>query len=267
MRLFSVLVPVYKNDVLEQFKIAIRSISEDQTCKPSQIVITVDGPLPLEIKEYVLQLEKNELFTVVWSKVNNGLGIALNLGLDQCKYDIVARMDSDDVSFPDRFERQLKLMDKNDLVSASLAEFSTSTGEIESIRRATNRKRIPQVYWLRNPFNHPSVMFRKSEVLKAGGYLDMPYFEDWYLWVRMINHGARCDNLNEPLVYFRSDKNQLNRRRGINYLKFEIHFVNTLKSRKFISNLQFYTRITLSTIFRFLPMGIFKLMTKLVLRK
>ena len=214
MQPFSVLIPVYKNDELEHFRAAIQSINEDQTVKPSQIVISIDGPLPEKLREYLQHLEREPIITCVWSNENNGLGIALNKGLEYCRYDIVARMDSDDVAYPARFEKQLKLIESNDLISSNLAEFSESIEKVESYRKAMTKDLISQKYWLRNPFNHPSVMFRKSAVLSAGGYVHMPFFEDWYLWIRMIAQGARCDNINEPLVYFRSDSRQLNRRRG-----------------------------------------------------
>jgi len=267
MQPFSVLVPVYKNDELGHFKSAIKSIYEDQTVKPSQIVISIDGPLPEELREYVQHLEREPIFTCVWSAHNNGLGIALNKGLEQCRYDIVARMDSDDVAYPTRFEKQLVLIESNDLVSSNLAEFSDSIDKVESHRKAMTKDLISQKYWLRNPFNHPSVMFRKSSVLSAGGYVHMPFFEDWYLWIRMIAQGARCDNINEPLVYFRSDSRQLNRRRGLTYLKHEIHFVMILKRQKYISSIQLYTRVAISIIFRLLPMRVFKFITKVLLRK
>ena len=267
MQSFSVLIPVYKSDNLEQFKAAIRSVFDDQTVRPSQIVISIDGPLPEKLKEYVQQLEKDPIFTCVWSSVNNGLGIALNKGLQQCRYEIVARMDSDDVAYPTRFEKQLKLIESNDLISSKLAEFSESIDKVESYRKAMTKDLISQKYWLRNPFNHPSVMFRKSSVLRAGGYIHMPFFEDWYLWIRMIAQGARCDNINEPLVYFRSDSRQLNRRRGLTYLKHEIHFVKILTRQKYISSIQLYTRVAISIIFRLLPMRVFKFITKVLLRK
>ena len=212
-------------------------------------------------------LERERIFTCVWSNENNGRGIALKKGLEYCRYDIVARRDSDDVAYPARFEKQLKLIESNDLISSNLAEFSESIEKVESYRKAMTKDLISQKYWLRNPFNHPSVMFRKSAVLSAGGYVHMPFFEDWYLWIRMIAQGARCDNINEPLVYFRSDSRQLNRRRGLTYLKHEIHFVKILTRQKYISSIQLHTRVALSIIFRLLPMRVFKFITKVLLRK
>ena len=264
---FSVLIPIYKNDNLHDFKIAIKSVYEDQTIKPSQIVITVDGPLASKLNDYILDLEKEPVVTCVWSPVNNGLGIALNKGLEQCRYDIVARMDSDDVAYPTRFEKQLKQIESNDLISSNLAEFSESIDKVESYRKSMTKEMISHKYWLRNPFNHPSVMFRKSAVLNAGGYIHMPFFEDWYLWIRMIAQGARCDNINEPLVYFRSDSRQLNRRRGLTYLNHEVHFIRTLKRQNYISSIQLYKRVAISIIFRLLPFRVFKFITKVLLRK
>lgn len=264
---FTVLMPVYYGDSLESFRYAFASITTKQNISPTQVVITIDGPLKEDLDRFIRRLDKEEEITCVRSSVNNGLAVALNKGLEQCRYDIVARMDSDDVAYPTRFEKQLKLIESNDLISSNLAEFSESIDKVESYRKAMTKELISQKYWLRNPFNHPSVMFRKSAVLNAGGYIHMPFFEDWYLWIRMIAQGARCDNVNEPLVYFKSDSRQLNRRRGLSYLKHEIHFVRTLKRQKYISSIQLFTRVTISIVFRLLPMRVFKFITKVLLRK
>jgi glycosyltransferase involved in cell wall biosynthesis len=264
---FSVLIPVYKRDNLKDFKDSFESISTYQTTKPSQIVISIDGPVVRDLEVYIRELEKNEMITCVWSSINHGLGTALNKGLEECKFDIVARMDSDDVAHPTRFEKQLKLIESNDLISSNLAEFSESIDRVESFRKAMSKELISKNYWVRNPFNHPSVMFRKSAVLRAGGYIHMPFFEDWYLWIRVIAQGASFDNINEPLVYFRSDMRQLKRRRGLTYLKHEIHFVRKLKRQEYISSIQLFTRVAISMIFRLLPVRAFKFITKFLLRK
>lgn len=264
---FSVLLPVYKSDSLEYFKAAFRSVTDEQTIKPDQVVITVDGPLPQKLKIYIEKLEYREDVKCVWGSINKGLGIALDEGLKACDFEIVARMDSDDRSYPNRFEKQLNMMHEHDVVSANLAEFSSSIDEIVAIRRAMSKPSIFHNYWLKNPFNHPSIMFRKSAVLRVGGYIHMPSFEDWYLWIRMISAGARCDNIDESLVYFRSGDDQYDRRRGLKYLKKEFHFLRVLKRQDYIKTHQFLIRIVISCTFRLLPLTMFKFLTKTLLRK
>lgn len=264
---FSVLIPVYFNDNLNDFKLALESVWYNQTLKPSQIIISVDGPLTLELKNYIKAVESDCIVDVVWNVKNSGITKALNLGLEVAKFDIVARMDADDVAHPERFHKQMPLMLENDLISCSLAEFSKTYIDVESIRTATRKDKIDRVYWLLNPFNHPGVIFRKRVVKEAGGYLEMPLFEDWYLWIRMISIGARCDNINEALVFFRSNMKQLNRRRGIEYYKQEMHFIRTLFKQGYTTYLQFILRVMLISIFRFLPYNAFKYITKNLLRK
>ena len=220
---FSVLMSVYKNEKAEFFKQAVDSVIH-QTLPPSEIVLVRDGAVYDELQAAIDQyLEKYpELFTYIPLEQNGGLGNALRTGMERCRYDLVARMDTDDISVPDRFEKQVRFLSANpdtDVVGGNIAEFMTTPDEIidERIVPGTHEEIVAYMKG-RNPFNHMSVMFRKPAVLKAGSYQDFYLFEDWYLWLRMYLSGAKFANLDAILVQVRVS-DMANRRGGMRYYK------------------------------------------------
>ena len=142
----------------------------------------------------------------------------MNEGLKHCSYDLVARMDTDDVAKPDRFEKQLKvfqLYPDIDVVGAWIDEFEGTLNQVVSVRKVPEKhEEIAEYARKRCPINHPVVIFRKSAVLTAGGYLHFPLFEDYYLWVRMLMNGARFYNIQESLLLFRFSADMFKRRGG-----------------------------------------------------
>lgn len=225
---YSVLMSVYEKEKPEYLGLSIESVLT-QTVVPAQVVIVCDGPLTDELDAVLerYQAHYSDIFTIVRLKENKGLGIALNAGLKACKYDIVARMDSDDIAFPDRMERELAVLKEQDvaIVGGAVLEF---TGTIEN----TLAMRVPpqsseairSFARRRNPFNHPAVMYRKAAVIDAGGYKDFPMFEDYYLWIRMLLLGYEGYNIQEPVVYMRSGDAMYERRGGIRYAGWMIKF-------------------------------------------
>lgn len=147
---------------------------------------------------------------------NRGLGKALNEGLKYCSHELVARMDTDDIAMPERFEKQLAVFKKYpdiDVVGAWINEFEDNVSNIKSVRKLPELPDdIRQFAKRRNPINHPVVMFRKSAVLAAGGYRHFPLFEDYYLWIRMLMNGAKFYNIQESLLYFRFSSEMFKRR-------------------------------------------------------
>lgn len=263
---FSVLIPVYHGDKLILFREALESIF-NQTLKPDQIVVVVDGPVEEELRDYLEELDQLESLNCLWLDENKGLGEALNQGLKACHYSIVARMDADDCALLNRFEKQIPLMKDFDLISGTLAEFEKDPMVVKSHRTCLDASAIKRWYWLKNPFNHPAVVFRKEFVEKSKGYLHMPFFEDWYLWIRMIRKGARFGNVVEPVVCFRTGDEQIRRRRGVKYMRHEFDFSLRLVQEGYIDPSQFLIKIILSSVFRLLPTKLFRLITMTILRK
>jgi len=186
-----------------------------------------------------------------------GLGIALNEGLKHCSYDLVARMDTDDVSMPNRFEKQLEVFIKNsdiDVCSAWVGEFNIDENIITSYRKVPcKHEDIVKFAKLRSPINHPVVMYKKQSVIKAGSYIDMRYFEDYYLWARMIIGGSKFYNIQEVLLNMRANDNMIKRRKGLTYLKYELLLLKELKKIKFINNVEYLINLIIRIPVRIVP--------------
>lgn len=212
---YSFLISVYEKEHASYLEFSIQSML-NQTLKPDEIILVCDGKLTTELNEVVEKFSKeNECIKVIRIQENGGLGNALNEGLKHCTNEFILRMDSDDYSIPTRAEIEVKELENNDIVGSNIVEFE---GDIKNIIGARNvpltQKKIRKFAKKRSPFNHPSVAFRKSFVEECGGYQHLLFVEDYYLWVRMIQKGARCENVKEPLVYMRSGKEMRKRRGG-----------------------------------------------------
>lgn len=216
---YSVLMSVYWKEKPEYLKMSIDSML-NQTLKPNQIVIVKDGPLTDELEKVIHDYSSSNpgLFTIVSLEKNVGLGKALNAGLEKCRNELVARMDSDDISVKDRCELQVQEFLKNEklsIVGSIIDEFYDDPKNIVSSRIVPlHHDEILKFSKRRNPFNHPSVMFKKSEVLKNGGYGGHRRNQDLDLFVRMLNNGAIAANIDKPLLLFRANKDQLKRRKS-----------------------------------------------------
>lgn len=229
---FSVLMSVYKNDTPENVKVAIDSIL-NQTLQPNQFVIMVDGKIPSKLEKMLDEVcEKNSIIELHKRDKNLGLGLTLNEGIKYCKYDYIARMDSDDISLPNRFEKQIEFIRNNpsyDVIGGNIVEFDDLTNKDISNRNVPEKHDdIVKYSKKRNPVNHVSVVFLKSSVLSAGSYQDCMYFEDYYLWMRMIKSGFKFYNVQENLVRVRAGLNFSSRRGSLKYIKYIINFENKI---------------------------------------
>lgn len=254
---FSVLMSVYKKEKASNLKTAIDSVL-NQSLKPSEIILVVDGPIGKNLEDILKHYENcYELFKVIRLKKNVGLGAALNEGLKYCSYEYVARMDSDDISSFDRFEKQISYIYKNkdiDVVGGNITEFDDITGKEMSIRAVPNEMcDIKKMLKTRNPMNHVTVIFKKKSVLLSGGYMDCPYFEDYYLWSRMIKKGFVFSNINEELVKVRAGLSMSSRRGNFNYIKSIINFENKLYKLKLINLSEYIYNILLRSVVSILP--------------
>lgn len=221
MQRFSVLMSVYFRERPAYLRCALDSVFA-QTIPPSEVVLVEDGPLTEELEKVIATFSAaHSELKIIRLPQNGGLGRALNEGLKHCSYELVARMDSDDICKPDRFEKQLKVFEANpcvDICSAWVDEFEANIDSIVSQRRLPeHHDRIVDFAKTRCPINHPAVMYRKSKVTSAGGYRGFP--EDAYLWVRMIQNANKFYNIQESLLWFRTSKETYKRRGGWKYAK------------------------------------------------
>lgn len=220
---FSVLMSVYKNESVSNFRESMDSML-NQTLLPDEIVLMRDGPVPDELQQVIDEyVAANNLISYYPLDENQGLGIALSIGVKKAKYDYIARMDTDDVAFLNRFELQTKYMEENPEISVcggQIYEFIGTTENVVGKREVpTDHEGICQFMRKRNSFNHMTVMFRREDVLAAGNYQDMYLVEDYYLWCRMLNLGYKFGNLDEVLVYARTNEDMYQRRGGYKYFK------------------------------------------------
>lgn len=268
--MFSVLLSIYYKERPDFLRQSLDSLFS-QTLLPTEVVLVKDGPLTKTLDIIIEEYSKRYLqLKIVSLSVNQGLGKALNEGLKYCSYDLVVRMDTDDIAKPNRFEKQLKAFNNQsdiDIVSSWIDEFEGDTNHILSIRKLPEyHKEIYKFAKKRNPINHPAVMFRKSSVLAAGGYKHFPLFKDYYLWVRMLMNGAKFYNIQESLLYFRSSSDMFKRRGGINYALMELKFERELLRIKFIDKSIFIKNILIRFISRLIPNKLRTIIYKHLLR-
>ncbi len=216
---YSVLMSVYKNEFPEYFNASLSSMV-NQSLTPDEIVIVKDGPISESLEEIINTYAKEypRLFSVIALEQNVGLGKALNEGLRRCRNELVARMDTDDISLKNRCELQVNefIRDNHlDILGSNIDEFYEKPDEIVSSRIVpSDHEAIVKFSKRRNPFNHPTVMYRKSVVLSNGGYGDYRRNQDLDLFVRMLNNGSKSKNINQSLVLFRANKDNFKRRKS-----------------------------------------------------
>ena len=253
----SVLMSVYVKENPTFLRDAINSI-QNQTLKPSELVLVEDGPLTPELYQVLDQVEAESDIPVKRCPLeeNQGLGLALRQGVLQCQYDIIARMDTDDIAVPDRFEKQVQLMEKDnlDLLGGHIAEFIDNPDEIVSYRRVpTQHADIVAYQRMRSAFNHMTVMFKKNMVLKAGNYEDGLYMEDDLLWLNMIAAGAKTGNLDQILCKVRVGAGMFERRGGPRYLKLYRQARQRMLKRGQISYMEYAKSVAIQMVVALCP--------------
>lgn len=268
--MFSVLLSLYYKENPIFLRQSLDSVFR-QTLPPDEVILVEDGPLTEALYAVVKEYErKYSMLKVVPLSENVGLGRALNEGLKHCSHELVARMDTDDIALPDRFERQVALFTEKpdvDVCSAWIEEFADNPLHILSGRK------VPETHWeimlyarKRSPINHPVVMFRKSALLSVGCYKHFPLLEDYYLWIRMLINGAKFYNIQENLLYFRTSPQMFKRRGGWKYFRNEFRFQRELLGMKFIGFTRFIRNISIRFIFRIIPNQLRTVLYKTMLR-
>ena len=255
--LFSVLMSVYAKTRATDLKACLVSI-KDQTLTPDEIVLIKDGPVVPAIDECIVIFSNILPIRVYAYPVNRGLGPALRDGLLACKHELIARVDSDDRCLPNRFYQQVYFMTNNPTISAVgglMRELYDSGGStISAVRRVPlDSKTINSSAKSRNPINHPTVMFRKSVVIDGGNYQNCPFFEDYYLWARLLKCGYKLANLHEVLVETEIDSAYFKRRGGIGYIRYEARLARMLYSIGFLSLIDVVLFLLIRLPFRLIP--------------
>ena len=245
MRNFSVCISVYQGDNPEYLRAALDSMLINQVVKPSEITLIQDGPVGEDLLKVLSECkeEYRGVVNIIQLDKNGGLGNALKICVENAQFDIIARMDSDDICLPYRFEKQLNYLESHpecDIVGGQMTEF------IDTPDNIVGRREVPlcnaDIYqFMRNrcALNHVTVMFRKDAVLKAGNYQDWFWNEDYYLWVRMMKNKCVFANLPEVLVNVRSGADQYARRGGKKYFDSEIGIKKLMLDNGMISRTEF----------------------------
>lgn len=268
---YSVLMSVYHKERPEYLKQAIESI-QVQSLSTNDFVLVCDGPLNDELDAVIQtkQLEMGENLNVVRLAKNGGLGNALNEGIKHCKNELVARMDSDDIAYPDRCEKQIAVFNTHSEVSIRsgiVEEFTTDPNTVDTRRvpPETNAE-IIEFAKKRNPFNHPCVMYKKSAVKAVGSYQDFYLLEDYYLWLRILMAGYQGYNIQEPLLHMRAGSDMYKRRAGWKYAKTQAKLFKFMKQQGFIGNGQYIKSCVIRSGSALAPNWLRKFMFERVLR-
>ena len=272
---FSVLMSVYGKDNPLDFKTALESVTVLQTLKPAQAVIVQDGPVPAEIDAIIAEVESRAAdieFTVLKKETNAGLAAALNSGISLCKYDWIARMDSDDISTADRFEKQVEFLSRNTditVLGGMIAEFETEVGDITSERRVgITHDEILNMARSRTPMNHVSVMYSKRSVLAVGRYCeDFGKLEDYKLWVDLLAAGERFANIDDVIVNVRIGKGFIERRSNKREIQDWDMLQSYLLKSAFITKRKAFINKIYIRAFIYMPGWLKKIAYKTVLRK
>lgn len=241
----SVLMAVYKNDVAANFEAAVESVIK-QTLPPKQVVIVVDGPVSDELKATLEKLATTyALIELVWLPENVGIGQAVKVGTEHCRYSFIARMDSDDLSVPTRFAKEMAYLTEHpevDVVGSNGQEFWDEPSHLAGVRLVPEtHAEIVKFMQRRSPFCQQSVIMKKAALIKAGGYRDYTCAEDWDLWIRMYLSGAVFYNIQESLVYMRINRDTFVRRHGLKYYRNIKQILKFMRQHKMLNSIQ-YTR-------------------------
>ncbi len=271
---YSVLMSVYKKDSPEYLQIALKSIYEQQSIKPDEIVIVVDGPIPENLRKVLdsFKKDKEKIVKIIQQEQNKGLGEALKKGTEYCTGDYIFRMDSDDISVFDRFEKQIDYIEKHsniDVLGGNIAEFQKSIDEENKRLRVCpmNHEDIVKMGKKRNPMNHVTVCIKKEALVNSGGYQSLLYLEDYYLWLRMIVNNCKLENLNETLVLVRVGNGFEGRRSTKKHIEGWRTLQNFMKKNKMINFLEAKLNMIYIRVFVSTPPWIKKIIYKFILRK
>ena len=272
MKKYSVLMSVYINDNCKYLKQSIESMIS-QTIKPDQFVVVEDGILKEDCENLIKEYEKlyPNMVNVIRLKENGGLANALNVGMKSCRNDLIARMDADDISIKNRCEEELKMFEKYEnlaVCGCNIDEFSESTEDIKLSRVVpSDYEEIIRFSKKRQPFNHPTVMMKKSIVEKCGGYIKLRRKEDFDLFSRIITSGCYVRNIDKSLYLYRADENNYKRRKSKENMKSAIYVYKRHWKRKGCSLFDFLIISSAEVFFWLVPDKVMKNISNMLLRE
>jgi glycosyltransferase involved in cell wall biosynthesis len=253
---FTLLLSVWDGDQPEHLLQAFCSAVDEQRLRPAQVVIVRDGPVRDELDACLADLHKTSPVpvTLVPLESNRGLGPALDAGMAASQFDVIARMDADDVAMPHRFEVEIPLIAEADIVGAGLLEFVDDIENVVGQRvPPTDPEQIQRYARMHDPFNHPTVVYRRQAVQAAGGYGDLPLMEDYALFARMLQNGARAVNVAEPLVYYRVGATAFKRRGGADLLRSELRLQREFRRQRFTTPAEYARNVMVRGGYRLIP--------------
>jgi glycosyltransferase involved in cell wall biosynthesis len=253
---FTLLLSVWDGDQPEHLLQAFCSAVDEQRLRPAQVVIVRDGPVRDELDACLADLHKTSPVpvTLVTLESNRGLGPALDAGMAASQFDVIARMDADDVAMPHRFEVEIPLIAEADIVGAGLLEFVDDIENVVGQRvPPTDPEQIQRYARMHDPFNHPTVVYRRQAVQAAGGYGDLPLMEDYALFARMLQNGARAVNVAEPLVYYRVGATAFKRRGGADLLRSELRLQREFRRQRFTTPAEYARNVMVRGGYRLIP--------------
>lgn len=270
---FSVLISIYYKELPDYLIFCFISIWTEQILKPAEIVLVKDGVLTSELEQVisVWQEKLGNVLKVIPLEQNVGLGKALNIGLQSCSYDWVFRMDTDDISTPDRFLKQVEFIQQNPdivLFGGQILEFNQDISDASVLKAVPiTDKEIRKFAQKRCPFNHMTVAYKKDIVLKLGGYQHHLFMEDYNLWLRVMGVGYQVANLPDVILYARVGNGMHARRRGWQYVQSEKQLLDLKLKLKIQPIVPAVFLFCVRSFFRLLPSSLLEKVYNNVLRK
>lgn len=270
---FSVLMSLYFKEDPNFLVSSLKSIWVDQTYKPNEIILVLDGPIGRELQECLIYW-KNQIddsLKIIPLEQNIGLGKALNIGLNHCTNDWVFRMDTDDICKPDRFEKQVQYIQANPevvLFSGQVLEFNEDPSDAVILKLVPNQHdEIIKFAQKRSPFNHMAVAYKKSIIDEVGGYQHHLFMEDYNLWLRVIGAGYRVGNHPDVLLFARVGNGMHARRKGFEYIRSEKQLLNLKKQLKLQNSIHANMLFLVRSLFRLMPSSLLGKIYNTFLRK
>lgn len=271
--MFSVLISIYHKEKPEHFNACMKSIWNQQTLKPTEIVLVEDGPLTTELYDSIALWSERlqQTLRIIKLEDNVGTGKAKNIGLQHCQYEIVSIVDTDDISVSDRFEKQIKCFEADSelvILGGQITEFVDDIISPSGMRIVPlDNQALRQYAKKQSPFNNMTISYRKSKIMEVGGYQHHLWMEDYNLFLRVIAKGYKIQNLEDVLVYARIDNGMHTRRKGYQYIKSEKQLLNLKKELKIQNPIHANILFLIRSTFRLMPSSLLGKIYNTFLRK